>query len=423
MNKKNNPGATGQSNNNFVKFDQRMESTTEALICLNLDRAVTSSNAGGHPKEFNCLTYSEILARFIPTITSSIMDEITKQIEYLEAEKSKKRDSYVEHFIAHFKIQLYESRLTKILQPTTENCEVDEQTRSKFVEGTLAYFKNLGKEIEAFLEKKEIDISTIPVGGLIAHFADFNEIMRGDLLNVALEADGKEKAYKKYVPLASLESLHVKVANLERGLQDLSTKVDTLDVISNELIKSITRVELTSFTADFRNESLKLKVLPPYQEKWKKMSDDKKREELEKTMRDCYTDPPAVDYRFISPAKGKSWTKVSFPSIEDRNNFESHCRGRRNGKDRCFTTHRLVPQSFLPVQQRLVQYAQNKVADDWNKFIKSKEWKKNWRRVTENEIFIRVDYRVEPKLEISLSADLGGSSKYSREALEDRCGE
>ena len=110
----------------------------------------------------------------------------------------------------------------------------------------------------------------------------------------------------------SLNSLPSSIRNLTKvSTEEFKFKLDEFLSTLPDNPRAITRVELTSFTADFRNESLKLKVLPPYQDKWKKFSEDKKREELDKAMRDCFTDLPAVDYRFISPAKGKSWTKVS----------------------------------------------------------------------------------------------------------------
>ena len=134
------------------------------------------------------------------------------------------------------------------------------------------------------------------------------------------------------------------------------------------------------------------------------------------TVHDCFENASLrsnVNIWITRPGRGNflPWARLSFPTAEHKYAYEKFIKEKRNqkaalpGRQKYFSSQRLVPQSFLPTKTEMIKQGKLRLAADWEILVKAQEnvSTKKWIASSDancRHMNVRIQFKTSPRFSV-----------------------
>ena len=229
--------------------------------------------------------------------------------------------------------------------------------------------------------------------------------------NLFLTTMGMEPDTSTYLLQPTTDSNANEISSIKRDILTLMQEREERKALEEKLVESIAELKQDSTAAEFEREEVKLRIDAQDRDKWAKASNEQKQIMIREIIRDCFqneTFTRKVHIWITKPGRGSflPWARVTFPNTESKYLFEKYVKEqkteRNSREEKFFTSQRLVPQSFIPTKNEMIQQGKHKLAQDWENLVTSQVdiSKKNWiyaKEATWRLMNVRIQFKMTPR--------------------------
>ena len=396
-----------------IKNKARMEETIMLVEQQDIETRITQMQSSAEPQQISDPFMSALLAGAEHLAKTFITRDIAPHL--LDLDSRKKRSTATEPSVsATIKTR---SCSAVNLESNTEDLINDTQA----LLGTNEHLTNFPKTIKAKISR-EVEEEGL-LDRAIKEFAECSEKSPLGLSAITFQLDTvrdsvlqiiKHEIYQiwsKPTPKneASVAQLDYRVTNAETMIQSMFQKMTIHEQLLHDIHIDIGSLIRKASHAAFLEEEQKLRLDAQDQRWWSTLDQKQQERAIEDLLQLFTTDESWKNFTIIIfpklPHNKKGWIKVDFNCKKTRTKFEQWLKVKRSGSNdrRSFWSTRLVPTDFLPIKDKLVRKATEKVALDWVNTVIAQKQENIW--VTDYDMvlkamYVRVQWSITPLLKI-----------------------